>query len=143
MRERLLQDTNPILMEGLHSTALLSDPAFVSRKIVVRTHNVEHDYYEHLANVEKKLLKRIYLRWESRRLRRYESVLTSAHAIAAISPEDQRHFASIHPRSFYLPAFHPFDHLTISESIEDFAFYHGNLAVGENNESALFLVEKV
>ncbi len=143
LRERLLQDKHPILMEGLHSTGLLSDPAFASRRMVVRTHNVEHDYYAHLARVEKKVWKRFYLQLESRRLRRYESILKSAYAVAAISPEDQRHFASIHSRSFYLPAFHPFDQLTVSESVEDFAFYHGNLAVGENNEAALFLVEQV
>lgn len=43
----------------------------------------------------------------------------------------------------FIPAFHPYDQVDIRPGKGEFAFYHGNLGVGENNEAALFLVRKV
>src|SRR5687767_11172657 len=48
LKKNLMQNDFPILMEGLHSTHLLNDPDISKRKIVVRSHNVEHEYYENL-----------------------------------------------------------------------------------------------
>ena len=43
----------------------------------------------------------------------------------------------------YLPAFHPFNSVSVKEGNEDFFLYHGNLSVGENNEAAQFLIKEV
>lgn len=136
-------------MEGLHSTFLLNDTDFLSsgtgmkRKIIVRTHNVEHDYYENLAKVEKNIFKRYYFYNEAGKLKKYEVVLKHAFAIAAISPNDTDYFSSQFKNVHYIPAFHPNETMTSKEGKGDFAFYHGNLAVGENNEGALYLINKV
>ena len=143
LKRRLLEDEHPILMEGIHSTFLLNDPAFEKRKIVVRTHNVEHDYYENLARVEKNIFKRYYFYNEAGKLLKYEVVLKKAAAIAAISPSDAQHFLTINKNVKSISAFHPFTDVNIKKGSGDYAFYHGNLAVGENNEAALFLVNKV
>jgi hypothetical protein len=54
----LLNDNDPILFEGLHTTAYLQHPEIQKRITVVRAHNVEHNYYRalgfaepHVANV--------------------------------------------------------------------------------------------
>lgn len=143
LRRRLLQDEFPILMEGIHSTFLLNDPAFFGRRCYVRAHNVEHDYYHNLAKVERNIFKRYYFYNETGKLRKYEPILKRATAIAAISPEDTGYFNNAYGNAFYLPAFHPFDEVRYTPETRDVAFYHGNLAVGENNEAALFLMEKV
>ncbi|MEY4594788.1 MAG: hypothetical protein RIQ47_1198 [Bacteroidota bacterium] len=143
LRKRLLQDDYPILMEGIHCTHLLNDPAFFGRRCFVRSHNVEHDYYHNLAKVERNIFKRYYFYNETGKLRKYEPVLKRAKAIAAISPEDTHYFNSTYGNAFYLPAFHPFEQVIFTTETNDFAFYHGNLAVGENNEAALYLIEKV
>lgn len=143
LKARLLKDDHPILMEGLHSTFLLNDPAFAERKIIVRTHNVEHDYYSNLARVEKNIFKRYYFYNEAGKLAKYESVLQKASAIAAISPADTAHFMHSFKHVHYITAFHPFESVEIKSGKGDFAFYHGNLHVGENNEAALYLVEKI
>jgi len=41
----LLKDNYPILLEGLHTTGLLFDKRLKFRKRIVRTHNIEHEYY--------------------------------------------------------------------------------------------------
>ena len=43
----------------------------------------------------------------------------------------------------YIPAFHSYDKMEIKAGKGDFVLYHGNLAIGENNQAALFLVNNV
>jgi hypothetical protein len=143
LKERLMADNHPILMEGLHSTMLLNDPDFNGRNIIVRTHNVEHDYYNCLARVEKNVFKRYYFYNEGAKLQTYQSVLSKATSIAAISPADTAHFMHTFKGVHYIPAFHPFDEVSVRHGKNEFAFYHGNLSVGENNEAAIYLIEKV
>ncbi len=56
--ERLLQDDYPILLEGIHCTYLLNDERFSQRRIILRLHNVEYQYYRQLYHSEKSLWKR-------------------------------------------------------------------------------------
>ncbi|MDX5319466.1 MAG: glycosyltransferase, partial [Bacteroidota bacterium] len=141
--ENLLSDDRPILFEGLHCCYYLNHPALKNRLKIVRTHNVEHDYYSKLEEVENNFFKKYFFRIESERLKRFESQLKHANLIAAISPADYAHFAKKFPQSFYLPAFHPNEHLSSKEGKGDYAFYHGNLSVGENDQAARFLVNEV
>ncbi len=143
LKKNLLKNNYPILMEGLHSTFLLNDKDFIKRKIIVRTHNVEHDYYDSLAKVERQIFKRYYFYNEAGKLKKYEAVLKNTSAIAAISPNDTNYFSSHFKNVHYIPAFHPNEVVTSAEGKGNFAFYHGNLSVGENNEAALYLVNKV
>ncbi|MFN8144664.1 MAG: glycosyltransferase [Bacteroidia bacterium] len=143
LKKRLLKDDFPILFEGLHSTFYLSDPEFSSRHKVVRTHNVEHDYYDSLAAVEKNIFKRYYFYNEAGKLLKYQNILRHAQGIAAISPNDTIYLSSLYSGVKFVPAFHPYDEVNIQPGKGEFAFYHGNLGVGENNEAAIYLVRKI
>lgn len=143
LRSNLLKDDAPILMEGLHSSFLLSAEEFSNRRIIVRTHNIEHIYYDNLAKVESNIFKRYYFYNEAGKLKKYENVLTHASSIAAISPNDTLYYKELFPSVNYIPAFHPFEDVDINNTKSDYAFYHGNLSVGENNEAALYLVNKI
>ena len=143
LRTNLLKDDYPILMEGLHSTFLMNDPAFKGRNMIVRTHNVEHEYYNNLARIEKNVFKRYYFYNEAGKLHKYESCLQKATSIAAISPSDTAHFLHLFSGVHYIPAFHQYDKINVKPGKNDFAFYHGNLSIGENNEAALYLIEKI
>ena len=92
---RLQQDNYPILLEGLHSCFLLEQLAGEGRRIIVRTHNVEHDYYQSLAQAEKNLWKKFFFWLESRKLKRYESILVQATTVLTISEKDAQHFRAI------------------------------------------------
>jgi hypothetical protein len=138
-----MKDDKPVLMEGMHSTYFLNDVDFTGRMMVVRTHNIEHEYYQNLAKIEKNIFKRYYFFNEAGKLAKYENCLQKASAIAAISPSDTAHFMHRFKGVHYIPAFHPYNSVTASTKKTDFALYHGNLSVGENNEAAMFLVQKV
>ena len=62
-----------------------------AKKIVLRSHNVEHQIWDRLAGEEKNFLKRVYLKNLSPKIRRFEKgQLLTYDGIAAITPEDAR-----------------------------------------------------
>lgn len=139
----LLNDDYPILFEGIHTCNALGDSRLSNRFKIVRTHNIEHDYYTNLAKVESNIFKRYYFYNEASKLETFESVLQKAQIIAAISRNDTSYFDKKYGNAFYIPAFHSNEQVNINPGRGNFAFYHGNLAIGENNEAALFLVNEV
>lgn len=141
--KHLLLDTSPILFEGLHTCYLLDYPALIERKKFVRMHNIEHDYYRQLAKVESSFIKRAYFIWESIRLEKFTNKLSNAQCILAISRNDFDTLNKKFVKTEMLGPFHPNEEVTSITGRGDYACYHGNLAVGENDEAAKFLVSKV
>ena len=144
--QRLKLDDYPIILEGLHSCSALKSMYSSKRQIIVRSHNIEHDYYNHLASVEKNVLKKTFFKWEGSKLKKYEkAVFPLASELLGISAKDTSYLNKEYQKGIQVSAFHQFD--SVSESVnkvkKGFAFYHGNLSIGENNEAALYLVNKL
>ena len=140
LMENLLRDTYPILFEGLHSCFHLNDDRLKGRVKIVRTHNIEHDYYKNLQKVEKSFFKKIYFGMEGKKLEKFEKVLKKTDYVAAISPADAKELSTRYKNVHHITAFHPNEVVKIKEDKGSFCLYHGNLEVGENNEAALYLV---
>lgn len=141
--ENLLADDYPILLEGLHTCALLEDERLKNRKISVRTHNIEHEYYLNLAKAETGILKKYYYFNEASKLKKFEKVLDKADQLVAISKKDEHYFAQHFPRVEFVPAFHPHKAIRIKPGKGDYVLYHGNLSVAENINAVRFLVNQV
>lgn len=143
--DRLLKDDHPILFEGLHSCYYLSDPRLKERKKIVRTSNIEHDYYHQLSRAEKNLFKRLFLQIESWRFDEYEKQIRQASLILAISRNDAQSLQSRYPekRVEFVPAFHPNDEVISREGLSDFVLYHAKLSIAENEKAALYLIKKI
>ncbi len=139
----LLQDEAPILFEGLHTTYFLDHPQLKNRYKILRTHNVEHEYYKHLEWVEKNFFKKYFFRIESERLKKYQKRIHHANLLCPLSLKDELYFKKIHPNVKFIAPFHINNEILIKEGKGDFILYHGNLAVGENNQAALFLLKEV
>lgn len=138
----LIKDDYPILFEGIHTTFFLKDERLKNRTKIVRTHNIEHEYYEHLAMQANGIQKRYY-QSESKKLLRYESALKHADHILAIKKSEADHFKQYCDSVSVLPASLPDlgDH-TFRET-KPFFLFHGNLSVPENVTGALWLIENV
>lgn len=141
--DNLLKDDSPILFEGLHTTFYLRNPELKNRFKIVRTHNIEHDYYSNLEKVETNFFKKYFYKIESDKLKKYQKHLKHANAIAAISKQDCTYLQKYFKNVIQVSAFHPNETVQTSPSKNKFAFYHGNLSVGENNHAAMYLVEEV
>lgn len=139
----LLRDKHPILLEGLHTSIFLNDIRFHGRKMVVRMHNIEHDYYYHLASAETDLFKKYYYYNEAKKLKRFERVLNRASAVIAISRKDEKYFASKYRNVSFIPAFHPHTEVKSSTGQGSYVLYHGNLSVSENKNAIKFLLDEV
>lgn len=142
--QNLAKDEYPILIEGLQNGYCLKSLAqSKKRKIWVRMHNNEWEYYSSLAKSESHLFTKMYLYWEAFLLKRFEKILQHADKILAISLADTVYFGQKFPNVSYLPAFHPYQKLLCKEGKGDFMLYHGNLAIAENHEAALFIIEQI
>lgn len=145
LAENLNRDRHPILLEGLHTTGVLPylDPG--NRKVVVRMHNDEHIYYSELARSERSLFRKFYFRRESRLLKKYQHQLPKEGTYACITSEDTRVFRSEYglENAFFLPAFPSWQEVNGEEGVGTLCLYHGNLSVPENEEAALWLLQKV
>jgi glycosyltransferase involved in cell wall biosynthesis len=139
----LLKNNYPILYEGLHTCLSLDDERLMHRHKVVRTHNIEHEYYRNLADVERNPFKRYYFGNEAEKLKRFERILCNAQAIAAISQADAAYLDKHYPNVHHITAFHPNTEVQCRVGKGEYCLYHGNLDVGENNEAALYLVRKI
>ncbi len=83
-----------IMIEGLYSSVFLD----VIRQnftgnVVYRAHNLEHQIWTRLIDTEANLLKKLYLKWQVKRLKREElRFIGKVDQCVSISPEDQKAF---------------------------------------------------
>lgn len=141
----LQKDNYPILFEGIHTTFLLQTNLLKGRKIFVRLHNCEYRYYAQLALHEKKLFKRLYFRYESFLLKKYEKRIAKQYPLLAISESDKDVFINeLKAKDIrFLPAFVGWEEVTGQTGKGCFCLYHGNLAINENEEAAAWLLQNV
>lgn len=141
---RLQKDGYPILLEGLHCCSLLEHLDTSHRAVYVRAHNVEHDYYGSLAQAEATSWRRFYYKVEAAKLRRYESVLLRAKGVFAISDKDAAHYRNLGcDNVVLLPPCHGNSKLCALMGKGDYALYHGNLSVPENEKAVHYLLQEV
>lgn len=143
LEQRLLADPHPVLFEGLHTTCALPDCANAGKKILVRTHNVEHNYYAMLARSEKNLFRKIFFFREASKLKRYEAILRQADNLLSISTTDTAYFTEKYGNSTFVAAFHQHQEVSVPEGKGDYILFHGNLSVPENQQALAYLVKHV
>lgn len=143
--KNLLKDDHPILLEGIHCTYYLFAGKLKNKKVAVRLHNVEYQYYHQLEKNENSFLKKLYFKTESKLLKIYEKKIAGNAAIFPISEND----AEVYRREFganniqYLPAFTPFNIVSSKDGKGVYCLFHGNLSVNENEKATIFLAEKI
>ncbi len=132
----------PILFEGLHTTLALKGNIFEGRKTFVRTHNIEHLYYSHLAKTEFNIFKKFFYKMEAGKLKYYERILKRCDHILSISRNETKYFKLKYGSGTeYLPAFHPNESIYPLTKKGSFALYHGNFEINNNLNAALYLVD--
>ena len=143
--KNLLQDNEPILIEGLVCAGILRYNELSNRRIFFRECNVEHDYYRALAHHTPNIFKRIYYYLEAKRLKRFESILNLTNGILSLAHQDEAHFVNTYPaiQTHYLPCFHANDYLQIPSGVGKYILYHGNLNVPENSAAAHRIIKRI
>ncbi len=145
LKTNLLKNDFPILFEGLHTCFLLGDLDLKDRFKIVRNHNIEHHYYQHLAKAEKKSFKKEYFKREAKKLKQFEPILKHANLCLAISENDCNYLTNTYKKNrvIHVPAFHQSNIVTIKKGLGAYALYHGNLSVTENKKAVEYIVSKI
>ena len=141
-----LQKNNfAILFEGVHTTYHLYKNEFTNRQLFLRTFNVEHIYYEHLAKNETNFFKRIYYKTEARLLKKYENRIANKATIYTLSTSDKNIFEQLFnaKKNAFLPIFLPSNTIKSNVGKGLYCLYHSNLSVNENEKAALWLIKNV
>ncbi len=141
----LLKDDYPVLLEGIHCTYYLFKDALKNKKIFVRLHNVEYEYYHQLAKSEKSFTKKLYLFNEARLLKNFENKVSSKAIFIAVTLADkeayQKEFNANKVK--YLPVFLPYASISARAGKGNYCLYHGNLSVSENEKAVIWLLKNV
>lgn len=141
LARNLLLDDAPILFEGLHTTYLLNDKRFQGRFKIVRTHNIEHEYYLGLSHQSKGLKKKFFIS-EVKKLKIFEKQLAFADSILAIKEEEAKHFMQYCKNTKLLPACSNVE-TNYNTDTESYCLFHGNLSVSENENGLFWLIDNV
>lgn len=141
----LNKDDYPILLEGIHCTYHLSKGHLKNRKVIVRLHNTEYEYYQRLSETKTGYFKKLYYLNESRLLKKYEKFIAANSQLLAVSQQDvllyqqELNAANIQ----YLPVFLPFTNVICKEGKGCYSLYHGNLSISENEAAVVWLMNNI
>ena len=140
--KNLLNNNFPILFEGIHCTSPLLSENFKDRIILIRAHNIEHNYYRGLYKSESNKLKKLYYNSEAIKLFKFQKIFKKATHILAISPAEHTYFSTEFPsKSIYIPAFHQNKTINSLTGKGDFALYHGDIRVADNLKASFYLIK--
>jgi len=131
----------PILFEGLHTTFPLINANLTNRKILIRAHNIEHNYYKGLSLSESHQAKKVFFKAEAKKLKFFEPILKKAIYVLGITPFENEYFLKKYHNAVYIPVFHQNSRIKALSPKGKFAFYHGDLRVTDNSKAALFLID--
>ncbi len=139
----LMTNNAPIIFEGLHTCAYLSHPILKDRIKIVRTHNIEHQYYFSLAKKSGSFVNRLYYLIEAIKLKKFESILKQADYLFPISIADEKHFKKYSVDIMLITPFNGNQNFNNKEGKGNYILFHGNLSVKENSEIAQMLIDDV
>ncbi|MEO6819348.1 MAG: glycosyltransferase family 4 protein [Ginsengibacter sp.] len=143
--KNLLKDNYPVLLEGIHCTYYLYKGALQNRKVIVRLHNVEYEYYRELAGSSRNFLNKIFYMIESLQLKKYEFNLANKAMFLAVNEKDRTTYQqTFHCKQIeFLPVFLPFQQVKSKTGMGSFCLYQGNLSVPENEKAVVWLLENI
>ena len=143
---RLEEDNFPVLIEGIHAAGWLLNDISSSRKVILRLHNVEHDYYKQLFLTTSSTINKIYYHFESVLLRNFErKIANKPDLILAVSQQDAATYRErFHVKNIdVLPVFTGFINDDPPAGTGYFCLYHGNLSVPENEKAVAWLLNEI
>lgn len=135
---KLKEDNAPILFEGIHTTGYCDE--LKGRKHLLRSHNIEHRYYNELAK-DSQRFRYLFFQRESLALHRYEcNIATHFDTVFTISPLDHQWYESREARSVMLPVFHGFTKVDVKEGRGEYILYQGDLSIESNQQAILEII---
>jgi len=141
----VLSNPYPVLFDGIQNCYFMNHLDMKDKKRIFRANNIEHYYYEGLAEAETNFLRKLYLKREARKLAAFEEELHGVDHILSVAKMDIPHFEQYakthHLPPFFLSNFHP--EVVPAEKIQKQVLFQGNLEVKENENASKFIINEI
>lgn len=131
----------PILFEGQHSTFVARLHEFTGRKLILRLHNLEANYYLGQSRSETNRIKKTAYYSEYLKYSFYEKDIAKFDAVLALSHFEFEAAKRYNKNMFYIPVFHGNENVADLSEFGRYAFYHGDLRLADNRRAARFLIK--
>ncbi len=131
----------PILFEGLQTTMLLNKIDLDTKKIFLRLHNLESDYFRGTAKSERNPFRKLLYQSEAFKYKKYEKIISRFKTVFTLSVHEHEWVNAFSGNSVYVPVFHG---NVLEENLSDFghfSLYHGDLRLADNKKAAGFLID--
>ena len=130
----------PILVEGLQSSMIINRFDFKKRKVFLRLHNIESNFYAGMSSNETSILKKILYRVEAYKYKNYQNKINRFEHVFGLSHYECDFLATQTKNWSYLPVFHGNEINNQLSEFGDFALYHGDLRLADNKKAAAFCI---
>ncbi len=131
----------PILFEGLQTTMIINKTKLANRKLFLRLHNVESNFYAGMSKNETGFLKKVLYYIESKKYSNYQNKVTFFDHVFTLSKQDFKDVEGKTKKVSYLPVFHGNDKFISQSEYGDYALYHGDLRLPDNKKAVSFLIQ--
>lgn len=139
--DRLNQTDAPILFEGQHSTFIARKHDFPNRKLLLRLHNLEANYYLGQSKSDTNYIKKTAYFSEYLKYSLYQKDIARFDAVLALSRFEFGQVQQYNKKAHYVPVFHGNVDVANLSEFGKYAFYHGDLRLPDNKKAARFLIK--
>ncbi len=131
----------PILFEGLQTTMIMNKAELGNRKLFLRLHNLESNFYAGMSKNETGILKKNLYHIESKKYHDYQNKVAEFEHVFTLSKYEYEIVKTKTDKVSYIPVFHGnYEFKELSE-FGDYAFYHGDLRLPDNKKAVSFLIK--
>jgi hypothetical protein len=130
----------PIFVEGLQSSMFCNMNVFKNRKLFLRLHNIESNFYAGMSRNETSIFKKILFYFESKKYIRYEKRLGHFEQIFTLSCFETKQLKKVYQKVDYIPVFHGNKINIPTQKFGKYALYHGDLRLADNKKAAKFFI---
>lgn len=131
----------PILFEGLQTTRIVNKVKLTNRKLLLRLHNLESNFYAGMSKNETSFLKSILYYIESKKYNYYQNRVTYFDHVFTLSKSEYNFVEAKTKKVSYLPVFHGNEAFTHQSEFGNYALYHGDLRLPDNKKAVSFLIQ--
>lgn len=141
--KNLLKGPATILFEGIHTTAYVETLKAAGKRVFLRMHNIEKEYYDTLALQSESIGRKLFFNLEAKKLDQFEAnVWKTVDGIFSISEVDVPVVYPFNNRVVAVPPFTEHNQVCAQEGKGKYALIHAGLHVEDNARTALEIATK-
>lgn len=131
----------PILFEGLQTTMIINKTKLVNRKLFLRLHNLESNFYAGMSKNETSFLKKILYYIESKKYANYQNIISKFNFVFTLAKQEYMVVKTKMDSVSYIPVFHGNEDFKELTEFGNYAFYHGDLRLPDNKKAVSFIID--